>query len=126
MRTTITRVTTAVAALVLVLTAFASTLTANAEERYGLSIDHGSVTFHNYFEKPLTISWTDGEDLSGEVVIDPGHSEDIEAMTKHFIYSAFIKEGIVGQAEWPGLDLRVKKDTKPTKPAKPSLPNTGV
>lgn len=56
MRTTITRVTTAVAALVLVLTAFASTLTANAEERYGLSIDHGSVTFHNYFEKPLTIS----------------------------------------------------------------------
>lgn len=50
----------------------------------------------------------------------------MKADTEHFMYSAFIEEGIVGQAEWPGLDLRVKKDTKPTKPAKPSLPNTGV
>jgi len=58
--------------------------------------------------------------------VPAGETRVVKADTEHFMYSAFIEEGIVGQAEWPGLDLRVKKDTKPTKPAKPSLPNTGV
>lgn len=122
MRNTMIRLITAVAALALAMGAFASSLTAHADEELSVTVEKGAVTFHNPYDEPVTISWSDNKKPGGDVVIPAGESRTIESDSQHFMYSATTADGLVGQAEWPGLDLSTGGSDQPTSPRPPSSP----
>lgn len=111
------RILAALAAIVLTVTSALGVTAAHADDGE-LTVDPGPgrITFDNGYDEEVTLDWTDGESLEGSETIPAGESITITANTKHFMYSATIEDGLVGQAEWPGIDLE----------GVPSLPSTGV
>lgn len=110
-----TRIFAVLAALVIGLVSVVSTVNANADENvFDYRYKQGEITFINNGDEEIIVNYGDGEGLEAEILVFPHDSVTVYADSKHLTFSASIEAGLVGQAEWPGIDLSGESDDSTT------------
>lgn len=105
-------------ACALVISVAASGLTAHAHEPIGFSHAPGKATFTNPNSVTVSVNYgTANSDDVKHVKVPAGKSVTVTSTAKNFGYTATIDGTVVGQLQWPGVDLSAKRE--------PSLPSTG-
>lgn len=90
--------------------------TANAEEEsFTYTSETGKITFINKYKSDATVDYTtDDKSPVKSLVVPANGTASVESDTQHFMFGASVldengKPGLVGHAEWPGVNLSGKE-----------------